>query len=347
MKSKLTISVRKIQTNYMHLRERVDARLACSIKADAYGLGMAEVGKALYRAGCKDFFVAYVEEGVALRVALQDYEVNIYILHGMDEGEEDIFADYNLTTTINNQAQLDLWNKSDLETNCIMHIETGLNRLAFPMDEFAELKEMPRNLTYVISHLSCDDEADNDYNRKQLELFKKHTDHLGVKRSLVASGGAYLGKEYHFDMIRAGGLLYGTGHVDDPEIKNPVSLTSPIMNIRECKEDVYVGYGAKHKVAKGSKIAVIPIGYGDGLPRKIKDQGFVFLNGHKVPIAKSISMDLTVLDVTGIDCKVGDEVEIIGPNNTPVMVGSYADTISYEIIASLKHKRLERIYVKR
>jgi alanine racemase len=308
---------------------------------------MAEVGKALYRVGCKDFFVAYAEEGVALRVALQDYDVNIYVLHGMNEGSEDIFAEYNLTATINNEDQLKFWNKIKLDTNCIIHIETGLNRFAFPLNEFAKLKEMPHNLEYIISHLACDDEKDNAYNTKQLDLFKKYTDKLGVKRSLVASGGSYLGPEYHFDMIRAGGLLYGTGHVDDPAIKNPVTLTSPIMNIIKCSEDLCVGYGANYKVSKGSKIAVIPIGYGDGLPRKMKENGFVFIKDQRVPIAKSISMDLTVIDVTGIDCKVGDDVEVIGPNNTPLIVGSYAGTLGYEIIAGLKSKRFDRVYVKR
>lgn len=347
MKSKLTISVRKIQTNYMHLRTLTKARVGCSIKADAYGLGLAEVGKALHRAGCRDFFVAYVEEAVALRVALQDYEVNIYVLHGMDPDLIDVVEEYNLTVAINNSSQLKTWNEAKLSTNCIMHIETGLNRFAFPLEELAELKELPHNLEYIISHLACDDEQDNPYNKQQLELFKKYTDKLGVKRSFVASGGIYLGPEYHFDLIRAGGLIYGTGHIDDPEIKCPVSLVSPIMNIIETKEDKFVGYGATHKVKKGSRIAVIPIGYGDGLPRKMKEKGFVYVNGIKAPIAKSISMDLTVIDVTGIDCKVGDEVEVIGPNNTPIIVGSYADTLGYEILAGLKYKRLERIYIKR
>lgn len=347
MKSKLTINVRKIQNNYMHLRSITDAKVGCSVKGDSYGLGMAEVGKALYRGGCRDFFVAHIEEGIALRAILQESDVNIYVNHGMSKDDADIFAEYDLTACINNVEQLKLWNEARLATNCIMHIETGMNRFAFPLDELAELNELPHNLKYIISHLSCDDEKNNPYNKKQLDLFKKYTDKLGVKRSLGASGGLYLGPDYHFDLIRAGGLLYGTSHVEDPALQSPVTLTSPILNITECKEDMFVGYGAKHKVARGSKIAVIPIGYADGFARGIKEKGFVYVGGIKAPIANSISMDLTVIDVTNIDCKVGDEVEIIGPNNTLPIVASYIDTISYEIINMLKHKRFEKVYVKR
>lgn len=343
MKSRLTIDLGIIKSNYKYLCSKTKAKVGASIKGNAYGLGATKVAPALYDAGCRDFFAVHIEEGIELRKVIP--EGNVYVLNGPEEKSLKIHEEYSLTAVLNRPDQIDLWNKAKLNCNSIIHLDTGLTRYGLKPQELDSLDKLPHNLEYIISHLSCGDELEHEYNKFQLEKFKKHTDTYNVKRSLAASGGIFQGEEYHFDLVRPGGILYGTCHIPDPNLKNPITLEAPIININNITEDCYVGYDCKFQAKGGSKLATIVIGYADGLQRATKEKGFVYINGQKAPIANSISMDLSVVDATGIDCQIGDMVEIIGPNQLPGQLAEYSGSISYEILNLLKCGRFDRVYI--
>ena len=346
MKPRLIIDLDIIKSNYQYLCSQTKAKVGISIKSDAYGLGADNVAPALFSVGCRSFFVANIDEAVNLSQFLDTKIVNIYVFNGFESKAElnDLYLKHNIYPALNTISQLDIWNEEKPHLKCIMHIDTGMNRYGLLPNEVQQINYIPQNLEYVISHLACDSDRSNPYNKKQLELFKKLSSIFPCKKSLAASGGIFLGEEYHFDLVRPGGLIYGTAHVKNKNLQNPVSLSAPIIKIQECGRELYVGYDKKFHAKKGTRLATIPIGYGDGIPRSLQGKGKFFVNGKAAPIAKSISMDYTIIDVTNIPCNLGDEVEIIGPNNRPDIVASYTNIISYELISHLKYGRYERIY---
>ena len=346
MRATLTIDLGAIKHNYHYLQSLANIKVGAAIKSDCYGLGANQITPALFEAGCRDFFVAHFEEGILVRSYLPSPEANIYVMHGIEAGEEKIFAEYGLVPSLSNLSHIKIWNDFNPRAKSIIHIDTGMNRLGMSIDDFITLSALPQGVEYLISHLACDGDIKNQYNQLQLDRFIKATEaYKGkIKRSLAASGGIFLGPEYHFDMVRPGAALYGIGSSKNPNIKNPVSLTANIIHINHCKEDSYIGYGSTAHVKAGSILATIPIGYADGLFRFWGNRGSVLVNGKKAPIMGTLSMDLSVIDVTGLNGKLGDEVEIIGPHNLPDQIGAEAGTIDYEILTSLKCGRFNRVF---
>jgi alanine racemase len=344
MKAKLTIDLSAIKHNYNYLQTLTKATVAAAIKADAYGLGAYQIAPALWDCGCRNFFVAHLEEAIDLRKYLPSDSTNIYVLNGPTEDHIKQLKEYNLIPCLNNLSQVSIWNNTNPKGKCIIHIDTGMNRFGISGEDFESLKTLPEATEYLISHIACDGDPTNPYNKYQLDEFIKYTSHYKIKKSLVASNGIFLGTEYHFDMVRPGAALYGIGSSKNPNIKNPITLTSNIIHLNKCKENAYIGYGSTAHATAGSVLATIPVGYGDGFFRSLGNRGFVFINGKKAPIVGVVSMDLTVIDVTNIDCNIGNEVEIIGPNNTPDEIAHIIGTIGYEILTSLKWGRYNRVY---
>jgi len=345
MKAELTVNLGIIKDNYSYLQSVAKSKVGAAIKSDAYGLGAKNVTPALFEAGCRDFFVAHIEEGIDARNHLLSLEANIYVLNGFQIGAENIFAEYNLIPALSNLSQIEIWNKLEKKGKSIIHFDTGMNRLGLSKECLASLKALPEGTEYIISHLACDGDITNPYNKSQLDEFIKYTAAHKVKQSLAASGGIFLGPEYHFDMVRPGAALYGIGSDKNPNLKNPITLTAQIIHIKHCNDDVSVGYDRTGYVKAGSTLATIALGYADGFFRSLGNRGFIFINGIKVPIIGTLSMDLTVLDVTGVNCNIGDEVEIIGPNNTPDQIAHITNTIGYEVTTSLKAGRYNRLFI--
>jgi alanine racemase len=346
----LTIDLQAIRANYNYLKSLSSADVGAAVKANAYGLGSREVVGTLYAEGCSEFFVAHLEEAIELRSSFA--EPNIYVLGGLFEGEEREFLHYNIIPVLSTGHQAELWQKYAQKLNkklpCIVHADSGMHR--FGMTE-AELQMTSTcaelDVLYLMSHLACADQADHEHNQYQLAKFKSHH-HIfpKAKYSFANSSGVFLGSEFHFDLLRPGMALYGlnpTPGKPNP-MKNPVILTSQIMQIRQMADDGFVGYGAAHKAHRNSKIATIPIGYADGFLRNLSHHGFVYIEGKRVPIIGRVSMDLVTLDVSDLDCKVGDRVEIIGANSHPDDIAKRAGTIGHEILTSLG-SRYTRIYL--
>ncbi len=360
-RSHLTIDLKAIQANYRMLDNlsHNDCKTAISIKADAYGLGAGYVAPALYDVGARNFFVATIDEGIKLRGVLQ--QAKIYILNGFMACDKSIYIEYNLIPILNSLEKIKLYQDLTLslshELHAVIHFDTGINRLGLPAYEAEILYNDPSllngiNLKYVMSHFSSSDEKDNPANEDQYQQFLKITQKFkGVKKSLCNSGGVFLSKKYHMDLTRTGIALYGGNPT--PYMKNKmqavVSLKAPVLQVKNVKKGEKSGYNGTHRFDSDSRIAIISIGYADGLLRSLSNVGFFYYKGYKMPIRGRISMDVVICDLSDIpnncNIKVGDMVEIIGKDQSLDDLAKSAGTIPYEILTSLGNRYM-RSYIK-
>jgi alanine racemase len=347
----LTINLSAVADNYRLLQERAGGvRTAAVVKANAYGTGVKEVAPALFSAGCRDFFVANLDEALELRKILPDVFISVF--HGVSEGQEDVFIEHKITPVLNSIYQIKLWqqysDKQKEKPSCILHVDTGMNRLGISFSDIEAASEMLQKLDikFIMSHLVSSDLPDDKKNIKQLEklkLIKRRLPNIPI--SFANSSGIFLGEDYLFDMVRPGAALYGVNPT--PNAKNPmfpvVNLTSKILQIRVIDTADTVGYGASCKLPAGSKIATLPVGYADGYFRQLGNKAYYAVNGKLVPVVGRVSMDLITIDVSSIkDVKVGSEVEVIGKTIKVDDVAGWAGTIGYEVLTSLGDRYLRR-----
>lgn len=330
---------------------------AAVVKANAYGLGAEEISAALADSGCTQFFVATLDEGIELRQTLTSQF--IYVLNGVQAGQEIDFFDYNLIPILNSMEQFERWEAAALHVEAassVLHIDTGMNRLGISIDEAEKLAmEAERieaaQIRFIMSHLACASEAGSTFNADQLSRFS----HIrrcfpALSASLSNSAGVFLGEEYHHELARPGCALYGINPFDDRPcpVEPVVSLTAPILQIRTTeKSNETVGYGATVSLEKGSKVATVGLGYADGLHRILSNKGLhAYVGGHAAPIIGRVSMDLITLDVTHLPEEVieeGARAEIINDRQDVNKLAALSDTIGYEILTSIS-PRVKRNY---
>jgi alanine racemase len=345
----LAVNLNAVRENYRILKkEASNAKVSAVVKANAYGLGVAAIAPQLNTEGCDSFFVANLDEALELRQILP--HVMIFVLHGILSGQEACFTQNNLRPVLNSTEQINIWQQHAIKKRktlpCIIHFDTGMNRLGISASKvngqhgFSIENTATLDIKYIMSHLACADEKEHAKNSEQLiefkSLAKKFT---GIKLSIANSAGVFLGREYHLDMVRPGIALYGGNPTINSQnrMKNVIKLTSKILQIERVDSAGTVGYGATHKITRGTKIATIAVGYANGYLRSLSDRGICAVNGHIVPVIGRVSMDLVTIDVTKIpDEKLFDaEVELIGDYISVNEVAQKAGTISYEIITSL------------
>jgi alanine racemase len=363
----LTIDLAAIAANYRYLCDQV-APAACAgvVKADGYGLGAAIVAPVLHREGCKHFFVATVDEGLALRQILP--QALIYILNGLPPGAAATLASANLIPVLASLEQIEDWRKfcatAGTPKPAALQFDTGISRLGLAQADVVRLATDPRLLrgfpiAHVMSHLACGDEPAHPLNDQQLMLFKTLTERFpwpphgpnGVLPTLgmAASSGIFLGTDFHFDLVRPGAALYGL----EPTIGRPnpmravVRLQGKILQIRDVDLGMTVGYGATHRFNGPSRLATVGVGYADGLFRALGNRGAVFVAGERAPVVGRISMDLMTVDVgqvPGAAAHPGAVVDIIGPQQSVDDLARDAGTIGYEILTAFG-KRYQRRYL--
>jgi len=355
--ARLTVRLAALAANF-HAAQRLaaPAAVAAVVKADAYGTGLVAAAKALVKAGCDSFFVARLEEGIALRA--QAPAARIFVLDGAQPDMVPALITHNLTPVLNSIGEIAAWSAVARQTrtllDAVIHIDTGMNRLGLPANELSLLAaEQARRLEGLrvvlwMSHLACSDEPNDRMNRIQLERFKTALAMLPqAPASLSASGGIMLGKDYLFDMVRPGLGLYGGN--PQPSVANPfapvVRLTAPILQVHRAGKGETVGYGASFKTKRPSLLAVAGLGYADGIFRSLSNCGAVAVNGVRAPIVGRVSMDLVTFDVTDVpgDVMPGTEAELVGDTISLEEIATAAGTISYEILTSLSH-RAKRLY---
>jgi alanine racemase len=360
----LNVDLGSIAANWRGLRDagRASGRTvdcAAVLKADAYGTGAAFVGPRLAAEGCRHFFVAHIDEGIALRAVLP--EPPIYVLNGLLPGTEGDFVEHGLIPVLNHLGQLNAWRAAAQRYNrpldAVIHVDTGLNRLGFNPDEAQVLiNERGRlrglRLALIMSHLIASEEQSNPVNGEQLSRFRSFVKAMpGAPASLANSSGVFLGPDYHFDLLRPGAALYGINPL--PDQSNPmlpvVTLNARILQVRKIDTFQTVGYGGAWRAARPSRVATIALGYADGYFRILINRTHVHLAGHRVPVIGRISMDLSTIDVTDVpeaQCQPGDEVEVLGAHMTPDDLAEQARTNAYEIMTSLG-RRYARVYIDR
>ncbi|MDD4556674.1 MAG: alanine racemase [Alphaproteobacteria bacterium] len=351
----LEINLDKLVENYKYLKEikSFGAVSAAVIKDDAYSLGADKVAQSLYeKADCRDFFVAHALEAEKVRPVVGDSK--IYVLQGVGEDSLEVFQRLNLIPVINSWEQYLFWKAHKFgELKPVLHVETGLNRLGCRLCDVEKLSEAERgSFSFVMSHLACADAVGHFMNEKQLKAFQeiKAKYFPQTPASLSASDGVFLGKDYTFDMVRLGAAVYGinTAPWHEKTLQNVITIKAPVLAVSTLKEGDYVGYGATYKAVAERKLAVVSIGYGDGMFRSLSNVGKVFFNKVPADIIGRISMDNVICDVTSVpEVNVGDLATIVGDFYTVDEMGADAQTIGYEILSRFgKNTRFIRKYIE-
>jgi alanine racemase len=355
----LTIDLAALCNNWRLLRRQVGAAdCAAVVKADAYGLGALQVGPALAGAGCRHFFVAHLDEGIALRPHLPA-QATVYVLHGVPPGAEADCAAHGLVPVLNSRQQIDAWRGVAANLGqrlpAIVQVDSGMARLGLSALELQQLASDPAAfdgiaVAYVMSHLACADEPQHPANAAQLASFVAARHLLPAAPATFAnSSGIFLGAAYHFELARPGAALYGVAPV--PGQPNPmqpvVRLQGKVMQTRTVEAGTAVGYSASWVAPQTSRIATVSVGYADGYLRSLSGRGAAWLGNVELPLVGRVSMDTITLDVSALPEEAmgpGTLVDLLSPQQTVDDVAARAGTIGYEILTSLGH-RYERCYL--
>lgn len=347
----LRVDLDALARNFRALRARAEpAECAAVVKANAYGLGVERVARRLEREGCRKFFVATLAEARELRAIVTAAE--IYVFEGAVDGAVANLAELYARPVLNTLEQVERWRGRG---PAALHLDTGMNRLGLGLAEVAALakrRELTAGLALVMTHLACADEPDHPQNREQLERFERLRAQLpATPTSIGNSAGTLLGGPYRGDVVRPGIALYGGNPFSDRP--NPmeavVTLTAPVLQLRDLDEPQPVGYGATYLASPPARLAVVGLGYADGYPRNLGNCGTAAVQGRRVPVVGRVSMDLICVDVGALPrdtVRVGDSVELIGPTVGLDEVAAEAGTISYEILTGLG-SRVTREYVEK
>ena len=347
MQGRLSINRAALKANYAALQSRVGprVRVAAMVKANAYGCGLEGCASALEDAGAREFFVANLNEALELRTILET-PANIYVLAGFDKLEARTFESEDIIPVLNSPHQLAAYlsapRKREGKKPAILHVDTGMNRLGFAMDEIDSADCAALDLHFIMSHFACADEKDHPLNETQASRFAEiRKKFAGTPASLANSSGIFRSPEYHLHLARPGMALYGLNPT--PETTNPmrpvVKLETPILQIRTALKGETCGYGASHAFTKDCTLAIAALGYADGFSRALSNRGNLYWNGKPCPVRGRVSMDLVIVDLTDIPehqrPHAGDLLEVIGPHQSPDDLAMTAGTISYEILTSL------------
>lgn len=359
----LEVNLNSIVSNLNHYKSFLNptTKIVCMVKADAYGSGAIEVSKTLQEHRVDYLAVAVADEGAVLR--RNGITANIMVMNPETTAFKTIF-DYDLEPEIYSfrimEAMISAAEKEGI-TNYPVHlkIDTGMHRLGFdPINDIEELigrlkKQdaiIPRS---IFSHFVGSDSDDFDcFSQKQYELFLQASSKLQsafnhkILRHMDNSAGILHFSERQMDMVRLGIGLYGVDSRDNSMLSTVSSLKTIILQLREVSKEETVGYSRKGILNRDSVIAAIPIGYADGLNRHL-GQGncYCIVNGQRAPYVGNICMDVAMIDVTDIQCKEGDKVEIFGEKLPVTVLSGALGTIPYEIMTGISG-RVKRVYTQ-
>ena len=356
----LEVNLGAMVANLNHYRSRLkpDTKMVCMVKASAYGAGSYEIAKTLQEHRVDYLAVAVADEGSELRKA--GITANVIIMNPEMTAFKTMF-DYALEPEVYSFHLLDaLIKEAEKEgvTNFPIHIklDTGMHRLGFAPDEVPQLIERLKAQNAVLvrsvfSHLVGSDSPQFDaFTRRQIERFEAASAQLQeafphkILRHICNSAAIERFPGAQFDMVRLGIGLYGISPIDNSILHNVSTLQTTILQIRQVPADETIGYSRKGRLTRVSRIAAIPIGYADGLNRHLGNgRAYCLVNGQRAPYVGNICMDVCMIDVTDIDCREGDRVEIFGDHLPVTVLADALDTIPYEVLTSVS-MRVKRVY---
>lgn len=357
----LEINLTALRDNLNRYRNNLhpSTKTICMVKASAYGAGALEVGRTLQECNVDYLAVAVADEGAELRNT--GITTGIIVMNPEPGSFRTLFA-HKLEPEVYSFGMLRMLVKAAERegiTDYPIHIkiDTGMHRLGFLPDEVPQLIEelkhqdalTPRS---VFSHfVGSDSPLFDDFSAEQMRRFTLSANLLQeafphhILRHICNSAGTERFPHSHCDMVRLGIGLYGISPIGDDATLHPIStLKTIILQIHDIPSDETVGYSRRGTLNRPSRIAALPIGYADGLNRKFGNgRGYCIINGQKARYVGNICMDVCMVDVTDIDCKEGDEVEIFGPHLLVTRLAEWIDTIPYEILTSVS-TRIKRVY---
>ena len=351
--------------NVDHFRSKLKptTKLMCMVKASAYGSGSVEVAQALQHYGCDYLAVAFVNEGVELRNA--GIKLPILVLDPVMPAIHHLFK-YNLEpevgsfeflNTLLDEIKIHNFKKYPIH----IKLDTGMHRAGFETEDLPALVSLINDnskfihVKSIFSHLAAADEMTpemDEFTLQQIRLFDSNTQFIeeNIKYStlkhILNTAGIERFHQYQFDMVRLGIGLWGVNCCNEDKLRNVCSLSTRIMQLKRVKAGETVGYSRKGVVDSEKNIALLPIGYADGLDRRLGNGvGSVFVGGVKVPIIGNICMDLTMIDVTGLDVKVGDKVVLFNDKQGLSDIANLLGTIPYEVLSNIS-VRVRRLYYR-
>ena len=363
-KTRLEISLTAIKENLNLLRSyiRKECNLLVMVKASSYGSGAVKIASFLEKNGVNYLGVAYADEGIELRK--NGINLPILVMNTEEDSFEDII-NYKLEPTIYSFYVLDQFVRTLILLNIEAYpihlkFDTGMKRLGFDMEDCDQLSEylLAQPEVYIksiYSHLAdADNLHDSTFSEFQINSFEKITTFF--KRilpykfitHLTNTEGTINFPLAHFDMVRIGIGIYGysSNEIISGKLIPTMNWKSIISQIKSVKKGQTIGYGKSYVAKKDMKIAIVPVGYADGLKRNLSNRvGHLYVQSIACPIVGNICMDMTMIDITGISVEEGMEVEIIGEHQSIMVVAKAAKTIPYEILTSIP-LRVHRIYVE-
>ncbi len=359
--TKLTIDLAALRSNvkvYQNLLNP-NTKLLCMVKAFGYGSGSKEIGKVLEQCQVDYLGVAYADEGEDLRE--ENIKLPIMVMNP-EEGSFDKIINNKLEPSIYSFNQLDQFIRSLIDLGIKSYpihlkIDTGMKRLGFLVEEMEEListiSSQPEvRVKSIFSHLAAaDDEREDQFTNKQIQIFQYvcHQIETGLgyncTKHILNSSGIERFQHAQMDMVRLGMGMYGLSK-QMKSLQTVGSLTSVISQIKKVKKGESVGYNRSQFALDDMSIGVIPIGYADGFSRSLSNgKGHILINGKLAPVFGKVCMDMTMIDLTGVVAKEGDEVEIFGHNRPLIDLANEMDTITYEVMTSIS-QRVVRLYVE-
>jgi alanine racemase len=368
------ISLSKLRRNYGRIRDLAGARKVMAVvKADAYGHGAVPVAKCLAGCGVDWFGVATVEEALELRAAGIDQPV--LLLGGLYMSDPAHLIEYRLTPSISSTMRLDTYaecaRRYGRTIEFHLKVDSGLGRLGLPLDRLEGFVEHYRELEGLqmkglFTHLASAEDLVAAQTDEQRQRFASILEPLRAMKVTpdwvhVSNSAALLtGRKFPENLVRVGALLYGycmplvvpPGQElpKVPQFEPILTFKSRIVYMKDVPSGTPLGYGAAFYTRRASRIATVPVGYADGLSHALSNRGYAIVRGRRARIVGSISMDLSLLDVTDIPgTNIGDEIILLGPSEsgsiTAVEIAQLLDTVPYEVLCSIG-KRVPRIYVE-
>jgi alanine racemase len=359
------VDLAAIRSNFRAIHDFIAgrARIIAVVKANAYGHGAPEVGLALEQAGAAMLACADIEEGIVLRDA--GVRAPILVFGALSVSDLDGVFTHDLTPTVSTPAAGRALQaaaaRHGTSLHCHLKIDTGMNRLGFRHDNLPRtLPELARSpnlaIDAVYTHFATADNAEHPAfaaQRQRFEAALQRLPSLGITTTVrhAANSAALLRDErvWH-DYVRPGLLLYGI--VPPPlastlPLRPALSLHSRIVAVKGVRPGEGSGYGLKETFDRPVRIAIVPAGYADGLDLRLAGRGFMLVRGRRAPIVGSVCMDMTIVDVTGMDVAPGDEVVIIGRQESESIdvreIAAAIGTIPYELLCRVG-SRIERVY---
>lgn len=339
------IDTTALKHNLARCREAAPNSLAMAIiKANAYGHNMLKTAETLNNAN--GFGVSCLQEALELRQARFIHP--ILVLQGFQNAQGmKAMAEHRLRAVIHDRYQLELLDSAppSVKLDVAIKLDTGMHRLGFPIEQarqlFERLSKHPnvKPTPWLITHLACADELGNAHTQHQLEQFAKYTDGLPAPLSIGNSAGILGWPQTHVNWVRPGIMLYGSspfvqGNAKRDRLAAVMTLSAPVISIHTIPKGESIGYGANWICPDDTRTGVVACGYADGYPRHAPSGTPVWINGKETRILGRVSMDMLVIDLTAIEARVGDQVELWGKHLSVDRVAQAAETISYELLCN-------------